>query len=322
MVTATLPLYQPTLPLPAAPLLREITDPGSARPQALPAPGQIRGRDLTARLETEGPIVPELSAAALREARQVWSDLRQRFGFSGMAKLLTPPSANYKLAKGEGSYGLTLAPADAAQTWIDDHDPSLPTGPIGTVCRYSTPACRASCVISTAGKGPVPSVQRARAARTAFLAGFPGAFVSLMFDELLSTVRREGGVLFRPNTASDLRWEYIAPSLFGIAGARFYDYTKVPIEERGSVEGYRLVFSVSEREESLERGRRYVEAGGTSAVVLRVKKREPLPSVWQGLPMIDGDEDDDRTADPEGVWVGLRAKGAGIRDTTGFVREA
>ncbi len=42
-------------------------------------------------------------------------------------------------------------------------------------------------------------------------------------------------------------------------------------------------------------------------------------SFWKGLPVVDGDEYDDRRRDPVGVVVGLRAKGRAI-GTVGFVR--
>ena len=44
-----------------------------------------------------------------------------------------------------------------------------------------------------------------------------------------------------------------------------------------------------------------------------------MPTSWKGLPVLDGDEYDDRRRDPVGVVVGLRAKGRAI-GTVGFVR--
>jgi hypothetical protein len=55
------------------------------------------------------------------------------------------------------------------------------------------------------------------------------------------------------------------------------------------------------------------------AVVFHVKKGQALPKAWQGKAVIDGDEHDARYDDPQGVIVGLRAKGQAIKDTTGFV---
>ena len=44
-----------------------------------------------------------------------------------------------------------------------------------------------------------------------------------------------------------------------------------------------------------------------------------LPKTWQGKPVINGDESDLRFLDPKGVIVGLKAKGQGKKDTSGFV---
>ena len=44
-----------------------------------------------------------------------------------------------------------------------------------------------------------------------------------------------------------------------------------------------------------------------------------LPEKWQGLRVIDGDISDLRFRDPRGVIVGLRSKGRGKKDNTGFV---
>lgn len=51
-----------------------------------------------------------------------------------------------------------------------------------------------------------------------------------------------------------------------------------------------------------------------------VRKGRPLPATYNGIPVIDGDVSDFRPVDPSGVIVGLRAKGAAIHDSSGFVR--
>ena len=44
-----------------------------------------------------------------------------------------------------------------------------------------------------------------------------------------------------------------------------------------------------------------------------------LPATWQGFEVINGDESDLRFLDKRGVVVGLKAKGAAKKDTSGFV---
>ena len=45
----------------------------------------------------------------------------------------------------------------------------------------------------------------------------------------------------------------------------------------------------------------------------------PLPKKFRGLDCIDGDKDDLRFLDPQGVCVWLSAKGKAKKDTSGFV---
>jgi hypothetical protein len=53
------------------------------------------------------------------------------------------------------------------------------------------------------------------------------------------------------------------------------------------------------------------------AVVFRSKN--DMPQHFLGRPVINGDADDLRFLDPDGVVVALYAKGAAKRDDTGFV---
>jgi hypothetical protein len=140
--------------------------------------------------------------------------------------------------------------------------------------------------------------------------------------ELESLARKYGRILFRPNIASDIRWEYVAPDLFGIAGVFGYDYTKAdPRKHRGKLDNYRLCYSVSEHPLSARVAAAYVAEGGTAAVVLRTPKHA-VPATWAGMPAVDGDASDDRTADPAGCYVLLAVKTPdGKADRSGFVRE-
>lgn len=58
------------------------------------------------------------------------------------------------------------------------------------------------------------------------------------------------------------------------------------------------------------------------AVVFDTKKGQPLPKLWEGIPVIDGNLYDTRFLDPKDVVVGLRAKGKAIRSVSGFVQAA
>jgi hypothetical protein len=45
----------------------------------------------------------------------------------------------------------------------------------------------------------------------------------------------------------------------------------------------------------------------------------PLPKIWRGRKVIDGDTTDLRFLDPRGIIVGLKAKGRAKSENSGFV---
>lgn len=242
-----------------------------------------------------------------RITRQMWQDAQaaqsaiwQEHGFSGApVSVLTPPTGNTKIRKSARLvWSLTLAPA-------------MSSGLINTCVRYLD--CQDVCVL-TSGKGGLPVVQRSRAARAALLYRAPDAFAILLKGEVERAAAKapagagnRWGV--RLNAASDIPWEHAAPWILDLIthlGGTVYDYTKSWGREDRA--GYTLVRSVDSRQDP-DRIRAIVESGRNVAVVLPVKKGEPVPATWQGLPAVDGDESDDRTEDPRGVVVVLRAKG-------------
>ncbi len=152
----------------------------------------------------------------------------------------------------------------------------------------------------TAGRGRFQSVRDGRQVRTAFLAMLTAEVQAL----------EAKGVPFglRLNVASDLRWENIAPWLFAGENVRAYDYTKAPCEDRCHWGNYRLTFSHSERWDDA-RVLATIAAGHNVAMVFDVPKHA-LPATHLGVRVIDGDLSDYRYGDPEGVIVGLAAKGA------------
>lgn len=217
--------------------------------------------------------------------------------------LLTDPSSNFKLNKSvTPTYGLALAQANLSGY---------------NVCRFSTPECRAHCV-AFAGNGAYPAVIAARIVKTQFLMGDPQSFLALLVHEIDKAVVKHGRINVRLNTFSDIPWERVAPWLFTRWGdaVAFYDYTK-DWSRGDAVDGdrlpmnYHLTYSASERT-TRDDIRWMVASGASVAVVVRVKKSEPMPehfSAWAvDIPMIDGDKTDDRTLDA-GVVVGLRPKG-------------
>jgi hypothetical protein len=266
-------------------------------------------RHLIASAPAGGFSVAPMSREESRAFDSVIADYRAAAGFKRCAvRLIT--TDNDKLGKSERpSYGLSLAPAATSGVW--------------NVCPWSTPGCRGVCLAS-AGNGRYSSVTRARCYRTLLLGDHPAAFIARMADEIRTRVRLDGPINFRPNILADLRWELFCPDLASIPGAAFYDYTKAPTHKRANLENYRLVGSVSERDND-ETIRGKVDHYGSAAVALDLPKGAPLPAVMFGRPVVDGDLSDDRTRDSEaGVIVGLRfkrpANGMTAADSHGFVR--
>jgi hypothetical protein len=160
----------------------------------------------------------------------------------------------------------------------------------------------------------------------AFMVTHPEDAGVLLAHELESErVSSDGPIGFRPNCVSDIRWERVAPRMLAaLIGAGFvlYDYTAWRPELRADrPAGYSLTFSAKESH-SVEWVADMVRAGHNVAVPVAVRKGEPLPDTWHGLPAIDGDVSDWRPGDPSGVVVLLRAKGRAIDDRSGFIRSA
>jgi hypothetical protein len=54
-------------------------------------------------------------------------------------------------------------------------------------------------------------------------------------------------------------------------------------------------------------------------IAMVFRTRESIPSSFDGLTVVDGDNSDIRHLDPQGVVVGLYAKGKAKTDRSGFV---
>lgn len=270
----------------------------------------MRAVNLTAVLEAMGPFDPD--AITKKEARARANAFYRSVGRKQAPQKLL--SQTGKLAISEGyAVGIQFRPGDASGV---------------EVCVKRTKGCTFACVLETSFRGMSANVRDGRTKRTLFLQADPQAFLTLVAWELRALVKKYGRVAFRPNIASDLRWEFICPALFEIPGIAGYDYTKWnPLKQRGTLANYRLCFSVSEQPLSEMIAAAYVKSGGTAAVVVAAKKHA-VPDVWAGRPAIDGDITDDRTTDPKGCYVLLAAKAA-VKltkrnpqgtDRTGFVK--
>jgi choline dehydrogenase-like flavoprotein len=221
------------------------------------------------------------------------------------------------------------------------------------VCAKATPGCAAGC-LNTAGRGGLGhteekpnSVQLARRRRTKLYFEDRDAFMAAlmigMAKEIAKARKADLSPVFRLNLTSDIQWEkqgvtvdaetsdYL--SKYGVkvqtgdhenimaafAEYMFYDYTKHDPKVRQASSNYCITFSRAETFRNHNDMQKALEMGMNVAVVFSTKKGHELPSEYLSRPVVDGDVTDLRFLDPQGVIVGLRAKGKARQDQSGFV---
>jgi hypothetical protein len=257
--------------------------------------------------------------------------------------LFTRPTSNPKVAKGlkkgVSTLVLHLAPSDSSGVQM---------------CPRATEGCRAAC-LNTAGRGGLGldadgmnSIQRARRRKAYWWTMRREEFLARIVREVANHEKRsrKQGYLpaIRLDGTSDNRWERIPvvrdgrtfPNIMrAFPRVTFYDYTKRT--DRGDAvtgalpRNYHLTFSLADGNDA--DAEQAFARGWNVAVVLRTPEiarragtryatRAPLPATFNGRPVIDGDVSDVRFRDKRGVYVGLRAKGRAVADTSGFVRDA
>jgi hypothetical protein len=193
------------------------------------------------------------------------------------------------------------------------------------VCPARSTGCTNAClnVSGHAGifrKGETTNaIQEARIRKTRWYFEDRESFMAQLVKDIHAAIRkadRDGMIpVFRLNGTSDLRWETVGIEQNGMwydnvmqlfPRVQFYDYTKLT-NRRNIPANYHLTFSRSEENEHL------IPADMNVAVVF-----DTLPDTWNGRKVIDGTETDLRFLDPQGIVVGLVAKGKAKRDTSGF----
>tara|TARA_B100001778_G_scaffold307943_1_gene288360 strand:+ start:169 stop:891 length:723 start_codon:yes stop_codon:yes gene_type:complete len=236
-----------------------------------------------------------------------------------MIKQTLLTTGNTKIVKGEKlgylTKGIHLAPANLSGF---------------ETCRWRSKGCTMSC-LNTAGRGQMGSVQDSRIAKTKLFFEKQFDFLAKLSKEITSSiksaVKKEMEAVFRLNLTSDITWEFVffdeekPQTIFDkFPETQFYDYTKSFQRMAQFLNGelpsnYHLTFSRSENNQKLVE--MVLEMGGNVAVVFR----DQLPKTWKGFEVINGDENDLRFLDKQGVVVGLIEKGMAKKDETGFVQE-
>jgi hypothetical protein len=232
------------------------------------------------------------------------SFLYNRHIFVSVMKLL---ATNTKLEKGSklnwNTKGLSLAPANLSGKQL---------------CPHRSAGCEAAC-LNTAGMGIFSNVQEARINKAKFLIEKRADFLAALNKELqlLHKKALKGEkIAVRLNVLSDLPWHNMI-DMSAFPALNFYDYTPNLARMIQFLNGelpanYHLTFSRKENNQA--KVELVVAMGGNVAVVF-----DKLPKTYLGKQVIDGDATDLRVLDPKGVIVGLKAKGKGKKDTSGFV---
>ena len=203
----------------------------------------------------------------------------------------------------------------------------------GNVCPWAA-ECKKSC-LNTSGRGAFNSVQKARIKKTRLFFSDRNAFMETLYSDCKSLIAKakRAGLLpcIRLNGTSDLAFHRLTVPSQGktlmecFLDVPFYDYTTSVKKALDNAKGlhpqnYTVVFSRDSQSNETE-CKQVLSAGANVAVVFR----DSLPSVFWHRPVLNGDATDLRFLDRRakagrhGYVIGLRAKGAAKRDTSGFV---
>lgn len=197
----------------------------------------------------------------------------------------------------------------------------------GIFCPSATSGCLRSCLGHSSGRMQMPTHAAARDRRAAQYLENPSLFMARLTLELAEhyqdAIRQNLRPAVRLNASSDLPWETTHPELFGqFPQIQFFDYTKVPSRmenyirqangNRSWPKNYYLTFSATPENRPLAQS--FLKRGHNVTAVFWPE----LPQALWEFPVIDGDLHDARFLDPQGVVVGLRAKGLAQVDLTGF----
>jgi hypothetical protein len=208
------------------------------------------------------------------------------------------------------------------------------------LCPKATKGCAAAC-LNTSGQGGFNAhVHTARVRKSKWLRQDKQAFFTQLHKEIGTFERycnkRDFVPVVRLNVLSDFVWEnakYIRPdgsvgNIFdAFPNVQFYDYTKIVARMRKELpSNYDLTFSAADGNE--DDVAEAISLGFRVAMVFRnalnhkaQARRWKLPDNYNGIPIVDGDNSDLRFLDKAPCIIGLKVKGQGAYDKTGFVRD-
>jgi hypothetical protein len=164
--------------------------------------------------------------------------------------------------------------------------------------------------------GVFSNVQKARLEKTKYLLNNRAEFLAQLKKEIENKRKRIQNLAVRLNVLSDLPWHNLI-DMESTPEVSYYDYTPNPSRMIQYLNGelpknYHLTFSRKENNQA--QVELILSMGGNVAVVF-----DELPKTYLGKEVVNGDETDLRFLDKKGVVIGLKAKGKGKKDESGFV---
>ena len=191
------------------------------------------------------------------------------------------------------------------------------------LCPKSTPGCRASCLF-TAGRGAMSNVKNARIKKTELFRDNQELFFDNLVLDIKAAIKKAAKknykLCIRLNGTSDIMWERIKiknhddKNIFELfPDVTFYDYSKIFNRYNKNLpSNYSLTFSAAEN--NLKQAIKILHQGGNVSMVF-----DNVPETFRGFQVINGDDTDLRFLDKPGTIIGLKAKGQGRKDDSGFV---
>lgn len=239
----------------------------------------------------------------------------------GVNSLLTDPTSNPKTAKNGKILNVLTAPLHLAPHKLSGYQ----------VCPMASEACIRLCLHTAGNPAYMAAKNKARIARTKLFFEHREVFLCILWSELMAHVRKAEKIGAIPgcrlNATSDIAWETVrfpnGQTIFeAFPMVEFYDYTKIAKRMNKFLNGelprnYYLTYSATENNE--KQCKAVLNAGGTVAVAVNVKRGRAIPESVLGYPTVDADIHDYRPNDPKGHFAVLRAKGKAIGDDSGFV---
>lgn len=204
----------------------------------------------------------------------------------------------------QSTYGLYLSPANTSGY---------------NVCSHSTKECRMGC-LANSGRAKIEemagfnTIKNSRIKKTRLLFENTDFFMNWLIHEIKIAhkkalkMRMEFSV--RLNCTSDVNWSEIkinGKNIFEIfPQVQFYDYTKDPNRYINKPNNYHLTYSYTGR--NWNECEKLLKKGYNVAMVFNIKNEKELPTKYKGYPVVNGDSDDYRVKDGNGVIIGLKFK--------------